>query len=118
MKVRDKVLIATLLLVTGTPLMAQPAPQSENPNRPRYGLFGGLGLNLHTAGFTALPGTPSCCPEYAFGSGLAPAFDLLFETPLSSTLFLSLRAGYAPSSGTLSFRASRRYSIKTKRATM
>lgn len=87
-----------LLLATATVLTAQaPAPAE----RPRFGVAGAFGLNLHTAGFTALPGTPSCCPEYAFGSGLAPALDLLFETPLSSRLFLSLRAGYAPSSGTL-----------------
>src|SRR5690606_38343315 len=86
-------LLITLLLTIPVILSAQEQSPVEGSNV-RYGLFGGINLALHTADFRALPGYPSCCPEYSSGFGLNPSVEGVFDLPLTSSLWLSLRAGF------------------------
>lgn len=67
-----------------------------------YGVYGALSMNLHTAGFGALPGFPSCCADYNNTTQLGPAFGLSFELPLANSLRLQTRLGYSTMSGILS----------------
>lgn len=78
-----------------------PSENSGQEARTRFGGYGHVNLNLHSAGFSALPGVPNCCPEYESGFGIGPTLGLLFETPLSSQLMLSLRGGYSVAGATL-----------------
>lgn len=84
-----------VLIVVGTRMYGQDTTAS-NANRlyPRYGLFGGVGYNMHSADFRALPGVPNCCPQFTSGTGLGPFGGLLFETPLANWLLASFRVGY------------------------
>ena len=66
----------------------------------RIGLVGGVGYSMHSSSFVNLPGMQSCCPEYTSASGFGPYFGLFYRLPLSSNWKLSLRAGYAGTSGT------------------
>jgi hypothetical protein len=68
---------------------------------PGYGVFGAVNVNSHSADFHALPGVPSCCPDYSDGDGLGLGLGLLYEIPLSLRLSLSLRASYAAHDGLL-----------------
>ena len=50
--------------------------------------------SFHTAGFSQLPGTPGCCPNFTEGSGTGFAGGGILHWPLSNAFFLQLRAGY------------------------
>ncbi|MGE3802490.1 MAG: OmpA family protein [Candidatus Kapaibacterium sp.] len=93
-------LILLVVLVVPTTLLSQ-TNSSVSEIRPRMGLYGGANINLHSANFSGLPGTPSCCPEYQSGSGLGPTFGILYELPLTNQILLSLRGGFASTGGTL-----------------
>ncbi len=75
--------------------------QSERLSMYLGGYAGGHG-NLHLASFGALPGIPSCCTTYGtvFSPGLAIGASI--DLPLSETLELQIRLGYAGMSGKLS----------------
>lgn len=60
----------------------------------RFGGYVGLGLNIHRAGFTRLPGVPNCCREFTGGSSWAGEFGILFDYPFSSSFALHTRLGY------------------------
>jgi outer membrane protein OmpA-like peptidoglycan-associated protein len=84
----------------------QPSPENA-PDvgatvRPRYGVVGGVNMNVHTADFTALPGVPNCCDGFKSGFGFAPSAGVLYEMPLSTQLLLGVRAGYSSQSALLS----------------
>lgn len=66
------------------------------------GLYTGLGINLHTAGFGQLPGFPSCCIEYKDNTSLSPVFDALIEVPIMHDLRIQGRLGYTGLGGLLS----------------
>ena len=66
----------------------------KSVDKTRYGLFGGINLNLHTSDFQKLPGIPSCCPTYSSGFGIGPALGVLYEIPLAESLKYGLRLGY------------------------
>lgn len=78
-------------------------PNVEEP-LPRYGIFGHVGLNIHSTGFGALPGIPNCCQEYESGSGFGWDLGALYELPFSKQWWLGLRAGYSSEGATLSAR--------------
>lgn len=65
------------------------------------GGYGGLGANLHSAQFGALPGYASCCDEFGSQLMLAPNAGLIIEFPLATDLRLQLRAGYTALGGKL-----------------
>ena len=88
------------MLALSIPIQAQDGAEIDEL-RPRYGLLGGINLNIHAASFSGLPGIPSCCPEYRSGFGLGPSFAFFFEQPLSQHLLLDMRAGYSSASATL-----------------
>lgn len=69
--------------------------------RPRYGLFLGAGINLHSSSFMQLPAIPSCCPGYGSDVAIVPNAMLLAQWPIATDLLLGGRLGYAPLSGTL-----------------
>lgn len=60
----------------------------QTPDRTVFsaGFFAGLNYNFHTAGFTQLPGYPSCCPEYEFADGIGASFGILADFPLNEVL--------------------------------
>lgn len=96
-----------ITLVTMTCVMSsQPRRLNEATGQNeelRYflGGYGALSINMHTAPFGALPGIPSCCPEYRDASTLAPAFGLLFELPLTQSFRAQVRLGYVSIGGEL-----------------
>ncbi len=69
-------------------------PMEAEKSRARYGGYGNFGLNAHTADFRTFPGVPNCCPKFENGSGSGLSFGILYDLPVASKLFLSLRAGY------------------------
>ncbi len=105
-KISGLVMIAVTVLL-GARAVAQeillPADSTEQTRILRYfvGVYGGLGINLHSASFGQLPGTPSCCDNYKDASGLGPALGVMAEFPLAKNLRLQTRLGYGALSGTL-----------------
>lgn len=87
------VLVFALLLTTAT---------AQDDLRPRYGLNAGVGLAYHSSDFSGLPNVPSCCPGYENGTGLSPLVMAVGMWPMSSSLLMSVRLGYAPLSGSIS----------------
>ncbi len=81
-----------------------PAFAQHDTLRPRWGVFGGLAINTHSADFRALPGAPNCCPRFESGSGLGPIVGAAYEFPVGNALLLSLGVGYADHSAILSTR--------------
>lgn len=94
----------TAVLLTGVlcavPLTAQSQRINEETGQKEtlqyfLGAYGGLTINQHRPEFGALPGIPSCCPEYNPATTLGPTFGALFELPLTTTLRLQTRLGYS-----------------------
>lgn len=92
--------LLTVLLALGA--VSASAQNTDTKARTRFGLYGDLGLNSHSANFQKLPGVPSCCPRYESGSGSGISLGALMEFPLADNLLLSLRGGYSSLNATLS----------------
>jgi len=105
MQNRCVALFITLVMITCSALSQSVRLNETTGQREelRYfiGLYGALGLNLHSAPFGALPGIPSCCPEFRDATTVKPAFGLAFELPLSQSFRGQLRLGYASIGGDL-----------------
>ena len=86
--------LGMLLTLLASSLSAQMSQEDPRP-APGYGVFGNAHFNMHTADFRALPGVPSCCPQYTDGDGGGFGIGLLYEVPLGSRLSLALRGSYA-----------------------
>ena len=67
----------------------------QNNLSTRYGIFGNFNLNQHYADFRALPGVPSCCPQFNTGTGNGLTLGGLFEFPFSNIIALQLRANFS-----------------------
>jgi len=96
-----------LLVMGASTVPAQEQLVDDSTGRTTYlrmfvGGYAGLGFNLHTASFGALPGVPSCCAEFKNASGMAPSIAVLFEIPVITDLRVQVRAGYTTLSGELS----------------
>jgi outer membrane protein OmpA-like peptidoglycan-associated protein len=92
---------AVLFCAAVTGALAQ-SPDDHRPDlRQRFGIVGGLSLNLHFADFTQIPGIPNCSPGFRRGIGLAPSIALLYERPIALPWLLQLRAGYVAEGATL-----------------
>jgi len=72
-------------------------PGGEDPaaTAPRLGLLLGFQSNLHSPEFSALPGVPNCCPQFADGSGSGLALGGIFQYPLQKGLALQFIASYS-----------------------
>ncbi len=70
-------------------------------NRSAVGVFGHYALASHAANFQSLPELPCCSPLFQKGSGSGIDAGLLYQTPLSSSWIVSLRAGYLQYGGLL-----------------
>ncbi|MBS1562027.1 MAG: OmpA family protein [Bacteroidetes bacterium] len=88
--------IALIYLCCATMAVAQ------DELRPRYGLFAGVGINMHASSFTQLPNVPSCCPGYGSDVAIVPSIMAVAYWPITTNVLLGGRVGYAPLSGTLS----------------
>ncbi len=80
------------------------APQETEQSLSRYGIYGNLGLVSHSADFRAFPGVPNCCPKFQSGSGTGMSFGVLYDLPIASAWWLSLRVGYQDYSAKLTTR--------------
>ncbi len=59
----------------------------------RYGVWGAVNFNMHSASFAALPGVDNCCTAFKQGSGIAGSGGVLVDVPLSARTLVGLRAG-------------------------
>ena len=66
--------------------------------QPRIGLFGDIGLNIHSGDFAGIPDAPTCIEEdggsFTGGTAMGFAVGLLFELPLDPSWYLMARGGY------------------------
>jgi len=61
--------------------------------RARYGAFGSINFNNHSASFQTLPGIPNCCSNFSDGAGTGGSFGGLVEIPVARNMVIGLRAG-------------------------
>jgi len=61
--------------------------------RMRYGAFGSVNLNNHSADFHTLPGIPNCCSQFTDGAGTGGSFGGLVEIPIARNMIIGLRGG-------------------------
>lgn len=94
-------LALSVLLCSSVALYGQQHPAAEQQKPNKVGGYLGYQYNLHNAGFSQLPGVPSCCPEFQTGTGAGFAIGGLYEIPLSSELSVLLRGGYSSLGATL-----------------
>lgn len=83
-------------------ILAQEEIQNNKNNSSKYGIYGHMNLNWHSADFRKLPGVPNCCPRFENGLGIGFTAGILYEIPLSKLLTLDLRASYSSLDGELS----------------
>lgn len=100
----QKFLVLTIILILNLSLNAQEYLDKATDNRTAFGLFGGVGLNQHSADFVGVdfPQVPSCCPRYETGMGIGFNAGLLLDLPMSNQLTLQFRGMYKNLNGTLS----------------
>ncbi len=70
--------------------------------KPRFGLFGHYGMNLHLAEFQNLPDVFSCCQQFTGGNGSGFSIGGLYEYPIDENLHLNLRVGISVYDGSMS----------------
>jgi len=99
MKKINLILIALLLIFSSSKIFAQ-QETSEEPIM-YLGGYANFNYNMHLANFSQLPGYPSCCPEYASGSGFGFSLGGLMEIPLKPSLNLGGRLGISMLNGTM-----------------
>jgi outer membrane protein OmpA-like peptidoglycan-associated protein len=99
-------LILSALVVRGTAQEVRLNPETGQREVLQYhlGAYGALSINFHTAGFGALPGYPSCCPEYNDGTSVGPAIGGLLEIPMARNWRMQVRLGYSTMTGELTDR--------------
>lgn len=57
----------------------------------RYGIYGDLNYNLHSANFHRLPGIPNCCLSFESGTGIGYTFGALLEYLIDEHFQASIR---------------------------
>ena len=91
--------LAFVLAVT-TAAAQSPLPDTTSAQsmRPRVGVYGALGLNMHSGEHYGAPEALSCIEfdggSFGGASGLGGAIGFLFELPLSQMFAVMARAGY------------------------
>jgi outer membrane protein OmpA-like peptidoglycan-associated protein len=99
MKKLSTTLILGLLLITIFNASTITAQSVSDNATSRFGLLGDFGLFQHGSDFRGLPGLPTCCPRYDKGTGSGFFAGLVYDIPISSTLFLNLRGVYSAHKG-------------------
>ncbi len=88
--------IIFILLLSAS--LASANPDSINT---KFGIYGGINLNSHTADFYKLKGIPNCCPNFESGDGIGFNAGLLIEYKLINDLWLGGRLGIMTLDGVL-----------------
>ena len=86
-----------LIFLTITSVCYSTADSSSN----KYGIYGGINLNIHQANFRNLPGIPNCCPRFEEGTGLGFNLGILYEHSLTNRIRVGARLGIQTFDGTL-----------------
>ncbi|MFW5662362.1 MAG: hypothetical protein ACOCZW_01445, partial [Bacteroidota bacterium] len=62
--------------------------------KPRFGIYGRYAQNLHLSDFNKLPGVPSCCPQFTFGTD--PGFEagILAQFHINYDFMIGARTGF------------------------
>lgn len=89
--------ILLLIIFSITTLSAS----NDSLNTSKYGIYGGINLNTHSADFYKLRGIPNCCPNFESGSGIGFNAGLLYELKLANDFWLGARLGVMTLDGEL-----------------
>src|SRR5688572_4343895 len=86
----DPMLKRSILLLILLFATSKASAQDIDPDmpRPRFGGYGALNLNMHTADFDSIPGIAGCCQPFQSGTGRGITLGGLYEMPLSEMLML------------------------------
>ncbi|MDT3739692.1 MAG: OmpA family protein [Candidatus Kapabacteria bacterium] len=87
-----------ILILTMLPILMY---SQQDTNRLSFGIFGGFGLNFHSADFKKIPDCPSCSPGYKDGFGSGINGGLILDIPLFDQFVLSNKFMYKDISGKL-----------------
>jgi hypothetical protein len=87
--------LITLLLV-----FSLSSAYSQEPSS-KFGIYGGINLNSHTADFYKLQGIPNCCPAFEDGDGAGYNLGILYEYRLTGNFLLGARLGIITLDGEL-----------------
>lgn len=93
---RRSLVVYVLYAFLNTPSIFAQSPLRE-PTAWRVGVFGGYGINYHSAGFDALAGMipdPLLDTLYSGSAGVGVSASVFFEKPLSHTWSLAARLSY------------------------
>ncbi len=89
-----------LILASLIVLSTQSYAVSDSTNS-KFGVYGGVNYNLHTADFFKLRDIPNCCPDFESGSGIGINVGILYELRLTNSLWLAARLGMTTFDGLL-----------------
>lgn len=67
--------------------------------KPKYGVFAGLGYNLHFSNFKQLPNVPCCSPRFTFGSSFGWELGVLSDYFIYNDWFFSARLSFVQNNG-------------------
>jgi len=84
--------VCILLLHSANALAQEQKPADTTALK--AGIIGGILYNFHSSDFRALPGVPSCCPQYESGSAMGIGFGAFAELSLGKHFSILLNAGY------------------------
>lgn len=98
MKSTPRSVVLVIAVIMGSALASTLEAQ---PLRSGFGAFVDYQYNLHAADFRALPGVPSCCPQYVDGGGSGFGIGLLYELPIAERMLVAIRGSYATHGGLL-----------------
>jgi outer membrane protein OmpA-like peptidoglycan-associated protein len=65
---------------------------NEGPKH-KFGIFGGINYNFHTADFNKLKDIPNCCPNFQSGSDIGYNVGILYEFNLENSIWFGARLG-------------------------
>lgn len=82
-----------IFIISHSPLFSQ--QQDTTWKYHSVGGFAGVNMNLHSAGFSELPGIFNCGPQFGTGTGIGFGLGALYEIPINQQVRLQFRASYS-----------------------
>jgi outer membrane protein OmpA-like peptidoglycan-associated protein len=82
-------------------LLASDCYSQSDSSDSKYGIFGGVNINIHQADFKNLPGIPNCCPRFEEGTGIGYNFGILYEQSIANRIRIGARLGLQTFDATL-----------------